>query len=742
MTFRGPRARRQRVGAVLLLALGTFAPAGSTPGEGRGEAGAACEGAGLEPGRPATDLYCVELVPTDAAPSAAGTAELRPVPTPFGTAVTRDGEHVHAVRVTARGLPEPSSLGPYTAYVAWATTPVLHPVVKLGALGADGVAEGRVAFNKFLVLVTAEAAPDVEERAGRLVLRGQSASMLMQPHDLPFILAAAAAGGDSAGGHEHGHAAHGDAKAAGAPADGWIAPPMHPKVSMPEALMRFRPGVAPFLPSADPATLAEARPRQLIRLRDGDTLRLEAGLVRRTLRGRTLVMYGFNGQYPGPLIHVDQGTSIVVEFTNRLDLPTAVHWHGIRLDNRYDGVPHVTQDPVPPGGSFTYVVRFPDAGIYWYHPHHREDIQQDLGLYGNLLVRSPRPDYYGPAHREEVLMLDDLLLADEGLVPYGRDHATHALMGRFGNLLLVNGEPRYELDVKQGEVVRFFLTNVANTRTFNISFTGARMKVVASDVSRFEREEWVESVAIAPAERYVVDVRFEAPGTSVLENRIQSIDHLFGYFFPEVDTLGVVRVAEEPAVPDHGAAFSRLRAYREVSAEIEPYRRYFDAPVEKDLVLTLELGELPFPIGPLVRMDSLYFNPVEWSGTMPEMNWIATTREVKWVLREPATGRENMDIEWRFRVGDVVKIRLTNNRYAAHAMQHPIHIHGQRFLVLSVNGVPNENLVWKDTVLLPVGATAELLLELTNPGRWMLHCHVAEHLEAGMMMVFEVAESG
>src|SRR5690606_16929120 len=110
---------------------------------------------------------------------------------------------------------------------------------------------------------------------------------------------------------------HADAKAAGPE---WIVPPMHPQVSMPEALMRFRPDVAPFLPSADPAALADARPRQLVRLGDGDTLRLEAGLVRRTLRGRTLVMYGFNGQYPGPLIHVEQGTSIVVALTNRLDL--------------------------------------------------------------------------------------------------------------------------------------------------------------------------------------------------------------------------------------------------------------------------------------------------------------------------------------------------------------------------------------------------------------------------------------
>ncbi|NIP78040.1 MAG: multicopper oxidase domain-containing protein, partial [Gemmatimonadetes bacterium] len=185
-----------------------------------------------------------------------------------------------------------------------------------------------------------------------------------------------------------------------------------------------------------------------------------------------------------------------------------VHWHGVRLDNRFDGVPGVTQDPVPPGGRFIYEVRFPDAGIYWYHPHHREDIQQDLGLYGNMLVDPPRADYYGPAHREEVLMLDDLLLAGRGLVPYGRETATHALMGRFGNVLLVNGEPELRLAAKRGEVVRFFLTNVSNTRTFNLSFDGARMKVVGSDVGRFEREAWVDNVVLAPAERYIVDARF------------------------------------------------------------------------------------------------------------------------------------------------------------------------------------------------------------------------------------------
>jgi FtsP/CotA-like multicopper oxidase with cupredoxin domain len=155
------------------------------------------------------------------------------------------------------------------------------------------------------------------------------------------------------------------------------------------------PGVEPFEPSkrTNPGSLALSRPREIVRLADGDTLRLESGLVRRVIRGKTVVMYDFNGQHPGPLIDVAKGATIVVQFHNGIDQPSAIHWHGVRLDNRFDGVPGVTQDPVAPGATFTYVVRFPDAGVYWYHPHVREDIQQDLGLYGNILVRSTSAGY-------------------------------------------------------------------------------------------------------------------------------------------------------------------------------------------------------------------------------------------------------------------------------------------------------------------------------------------------------------
>jgi FtsP/CotA-like multicopper oxidase with cupredoxin domain len=679
------------------------------------------------------DLYCIELLPAGTIEGAAGTARLVPPSAPFGIAVTKAGEPQFDVVFALHDLPSPKSLGPYATFIAWAATPQLRPVVKLGEVRDDRLRLGTIPFDRFLILITAERSRQVAEPTGRVVLRGTSASVRMQPHDLAFLLAGLIDKAGAASGH-HDHTAGGG----GLSPDGWTPPPMHPAISMPPAFMSLRPDVSSYLPATD-AAAPLARPRELLQLGDGAALTLTAAPVRRVLFGRTITALGFNGQYPGPLIQVDQASTIVVRFVNRTDFPTAVHWHGLWLDNRFDGVPHVTQEPVPPGGEFEYRVHFPDAGIYWYHPHHREDALQDLGLYGNLLVRSREAGYLGPANRAEVLMLDDLLVADSGPVGYGLESPTHALMGRFGNALLVNGEPRWETRVRRGEVVRLFLTNVSSTRVFNVSFDGAtRMKVVASDLSRYEREAWVENVTIAPAERYVVDVRFTTPGDVMLVNRVRAIDHIMARFFEERHVLGVVHVGSEAARPDHRASFEQLRANPSVSSEIERYRPQFSRPVDHELLVTLAVDDLPFPMRQLLSLESVYRNPVEWSGTMPEMDWIVTGRNARWLLRDAATSRENMDITWRFRVGDVVKLRLVNDRAALHAMHHPIHIHGQRFLVLSVNGVPNDNLVWKDTVLLPTGFVADVLLEVTNPGTWMLHCHIAEHIETGMRMVFAV----
>jgi FtsP/CotA-like multicopper oxidase with cupredoxin domain len=677
---------------------------------------------------PSHDLYCIELVPAPGVTGVSGRVELSKPPGPFTVAVTADGRSRYLPAVSLSGLPTG------LRYIAWVARPQMDSLIRLGPVQNGTVTLKReIDFDKFTVLIS-------EEPSGRYILRGQSPSTRLFPPDLlEFSVGGMGVGmGQSDTAAHHHHAA-----------SAWPMVPMPPRLTMLPAEMALRPEVSPYMPTDSIAP--HARPSVRLRLTSGDTLRLEAGTVRRTFKGQTYTMYAFNGQHPGPLLEVTRGAEIVVLFTNKLPDSTTVHWHGIRLDNQFDGVPDLTQPAVPPRGSFTYRVRFPDAGIYWYHPHVREDIQQELGLYGNLLVRAlplsrrARPERSegergpgGEANREEILILDDLLVGDSGPIPLGREAPTHALMGRFGNVLLVNGEPTYQLAVRRGEVVRFYLTNASNTRTWNLSFTGARMKVVASDVGPFEREAWVESVVIGPAERYIVDVRFANSGSSAFVNRVQGLDHLYGRFFSEVDTLGAVAIATSPVSRDLGATFSRLRSDSTTIREVAPLRRYLTAAPDKALILTLETKDLPFVTQRLMQLDSIYFAAVEWSGTMPMMNWASTGEQVRWILRDHATGRENTAVDWQLERGSHVKIRLVNERRAFHGMQHPMHLHGQRFVVLAVNGVPNENLVWKDTVLVPAGSTVDILLEASNPGSWMLHCHIAEHLSAGMMTHFTV----
>ncbi len=520
-------------------------------------------------------------------------------------------------------------------------------------------------------------------------------------------------------------------------------PPMPKGMKMPmiPGMEGLKPKMGAYVPGndLDLANMPAAVPRKLLDLKDGDSLDLTAGFVKRVLKGRPLVMYGFNGQYPGPLIRVKQSATITVRFRNQLDLPSAVHWHGIRLDNRYDGAPGLTQDPVPVGGEFIYRITFPDPGIYWYHPHVREDVQQDLGLYGNMIVDSPDPKYYNPVNDEQVLMLDDILMDDEGLLPYGRDVANYAIMGRFGNVMLINGEPEYKLAARRGDVVRFLFTNVANSRTMNLSFGGNPIKLVGADIGRFEREEMVPSVVIAPAQRYVVEAKFDTPGTFAITNQVQALNNFLGEFQPTVDTLGLITVAAEPTQRDYSREFMTLRSLPQVSAEFAPYKTFFDKAPDKELLLTVNIQGLPITITAFMAVDTMYFPPQEWVDGMRDMNWVATTREVRWILRDVATKKENMDVVWNFKRGDVVKVRMTNDGTSMHPMSHPIHFHGQRLLMVSRNGIAEENLVWRDTILLPVGQTVDLLIEATNPGKWMAHCHIAEHLEAGMMMVFTVA---
>lgn len=491
--------------------------------------------------------------------------------------------------------------------------------------------------------------------------------------------------------------------------------------------------------------LSEAKTSEVVELKNGDMYDLEASIVQKTINGQPVKMLAYNGSIPGPLIKVKQGSEITVNFTNKTDVETTIHSHGVRLANEFDGTPDLTQEPVPVGGTFTYKIKFPDAGMFWYHPHVREDYAQELGLYGNFLVTSTDPSYWQPVNQEIPLTLDDILMENGKIVSFDRSVADHTLMGRFGNVMLINGETDYKLNAKQGEVIRFYLTNTASTRTFNVSIPNAKMKLVGSDGGKYEREAFVASVIISPSERAVVEIPFDKPGTYMLQHKTPEKTY----------SLGTTTVGSEKATPSYLSQFNTLRTNQDIIASIDPFRSAFTKAADKKLALTIDMMGMGNMMsgsgghgGHMMGNDQMMNNqmmiggsgdPVEWEDTNPMMNQMSTTQNLQWKITDQATNKSNMDIDWKFKVGDQVKVSIFNDPKSAHPMQHPIHFHGQRFLVLSTNGVKSDNLVWKDSVLVKNGDTVELLVDMSNPGTWMAHCHISEHLEDGMMFSYTVA---
>ena len=420
-------------------------------------------------------------------------------------------------------------------------------------------------------------------------------------------------------------------------------------------------------------------------------------------------VWGYNGSSPGPVIRVKVGERVRRRLVNDLPQPTAVHWHGIRIANAMDGAAGMTQEPVAPGGAFDYDFVAPDAGTYWYHSHDRSWEQAARGLHGPLIVEEPEP--WDGADREIVLHLDDWRLERDGSFD---EASLGELMdwshgGRMGTALTTNGEAKPDFAVRAGERIRLRLINAANARLMALDFDGMRPRVVALDghpVAPRPAEDG-RYVVLAPAQRadVVVDMVGE-PGDRVpLRSWMDAVEN---EGWAEVATFTYGSKKALPARPS------------EVIALPDTMRHDLDLSGAHRVRLDMTGGAMGDMTTLVVEGRERTFEELVGLRKVWGFNGIGGD------LDEPL---------FRTEVGRTVRLQIRNGTRWLHAM----HLHGHHFQVLARNGQRDPNRDWRDTVLSEPMETLDVAFDATNPGRWLLHCHMLEHQAGGMITWFEVA---
>ena len=410
----------------------------------------------------------------------------------------------------------------------------------------------------------------------------------------------------------------------------------------------------------------------------------------------TQVMF-YNQSIPGPVIRIPQGRESILRLQNSLDEPTSVHWHGLRIDNAMDGVPHVTQPPVMPGQQFEYRLTPPDAGTFWYHTHMRSWAQLALGLAGVLIVEEPNPPR---VDQDLVFALDDWRLDRKMQMDTESLGSMHDWShgGRLGNVITVNGETEKRIEVSSGERIRLRLLNIANARIMHLLFNEPGISVVAIDgqpVAPFTPE--AGRIMLAPGQRadLIIDMTSD-PGSS------SAIELVIGEYAYEI------------------AGFDYSQERRRTQLLDSPIRLP-DNPVNK-IVLPAEFEHVPLLMqgGAMGAMRSAIFE-----GKEMDIRELVRRNKV-WALN----GIVGMPAEPLFRVrrGTAVSLDVDNDNNWPHAM----HIHGHHFIHDKNPGL------WRDTTLFQRGERGTMQFIADNPGKWLIHCHMVEHMAAGMLTWFEV----
>lgn len=413
----------------------------------------------------------------------------------------------------------------------------------------------------------------------------------------------------------------------------------------------------------------------------------------------------YNGRTPGPEIRVRQGERIRVLVENRLAEETTVHWHGIRLPNAMDGVPHLTQKPIAPGETFAYEFTCPDAGTFWYHPHQRSFVQVGRGLYGPLIIEEREAV---PVDRDVTWVLADWRLLNDASISgdFGNMHdVSHN--GRVGNTVTINGRIPETFAVRAGERIRLRLINGANARIFDLEFAGHRPQIIALDGQPVEPHAPPDGrVVLGPAMRIDLLIDMTAqPG-----QRFRVIDTFYRGL--EYRLLDLVYGDEAPLRDLAGAAPVRLPDNPLPEPNLKDAQRH-QVVLGGGMMGSMRMAMMD---GKQVDIRTLMHNGLVWA-----INGVAAMGHVHEPLLTLQRNRSYV-------------LELVNDTM----WHHPVHLHGHSFRVITRDGKPTQHREWQDTVLLSRQERAEIAFVADNPGDWMIHCHILEHQAGGMMGVIRV----
>ncbi len=422
--------------------------------------------------------------------------------------------------------------------------------------------------------------------------------------------------------------------------------------------------------------------------------------------GPATQVWAFNHQVPGPLLRYRQGDILNLEIENQLPQPTTVHWHGLRVPNDMDGVPHISQLPIPPGESFHYEFELVDAGTFWYHPHFTSSEQVGRGLHGVLIVDEPEPV---AVDRDVIWVLDDWRLDQEAqIVPFNLNMRDASHNGRIGNVVTVNGDISESFSVQPGERLRLRLVNVANARTFALEFKGLDPWIVAMDGHPVDPMRPDNNLVILGAGQRI-DLILDVTGSPGESSTV--IDHAYGPNFA-YELKRLVRGAQ-------------IYSPREVLP-----KRLVDNPVAKPDLVHAERLSIVFEGGAMGTLTSATMH-----GEMQTIRELVSLGKV-WATNGKVPGDVHHEAPmFSLQLNQSYIFSLENRT----AWEHPIHLHGHSFQVISRNAEKLSSPPFRDTVLLQPEEHAEIAFVADNPGKWMLHCHILEHQAAGMTLMVEVS---